>query len=54
MQEEQNASVWYAGVGLANAESVEMPVFKDHSYYVAFEDFVRVHEDESMVLLDNL
>ena len=40
----QNASVWFAGVGLANAESVEMPVFKDHPYYVAFEDFVKVFE----------
>jgi len=40
----QNAHVWFAGVGLANAESVDMPVFKDHSYYVAFEDFVKVLE----------
>ncbi len=40
----QDASVWFAGVGLANAESVEMPVFKDHPYYVAFEDFVKIHE----------
>jgi len=40
----QNASVWFAGVGLANAESVEMPVFKDHPYYVAFEEFKRIYE----------
>ncbi len=38
----QNARVWYAGVGLANAESVETPVFKDQPYYVAFDDFVKV------------
>ena len=40
----QNASVWFAGVGLANAESIEMPVFKDQPYYAAFDDFVRVYE----------
>ncbi len=38
----QNARVWFAGVGLANAESVEMPVFKDQPYYVAFDEFVKV------------
>jgi hypothetical protein len=38
----QNARLWFAGVGLANAESVEMPVFKDQPYYVAFDDFVKV------------
>lgn len=37
-----NAKVWFAGVGIANAESVENPVFKNQPYYVAFEDFVRV------------
>ena len=42
----QEASVWFAGVGLANADSVEMPVFKDRPYYVAFEDFVRVYQYE--------
>jgi hypothetical protein len=36
----QNAKVWFAGVGIANAESVENPIFKDQPYYVAFEDFV--------------
>ena len=40
----QNAKVWFAGVGLANAESVENPVFKDQPYYVAFEDFLKVLE----------
>jgi hypothetical protein len=40
----QNAKVWFAGVGIANAESIETPVFKDQPYYVAFEDFVRILE----------
>jgi hypothetical protein len=39
-----NANVWYAGVGIANAESVELPVFKDQPYYVAFEDFIKILE----------
>jgi len=39
-----NAKVWFAGVGIANAESVENPVFKDQPYYVAFEDFVKIIE----------
>ncbi|CAM1344847.1 Na(+)-translocating NADH-quinone reductase subunit F [Tenacibaculum amylolyticum] len=38
----QNASVWFAGVGIANAESVDLPVFKDQPYYVAFEDFLKL------------
>jgi hypothetical protein len=38
----QNASVWFAGVGLANAESVDIPVLKNQPYYVAFEDFVKL------------
>ncbi len=37
----QNAKVWYAGIGIANAESVELPVFKDQPYYVAFNDFIK-------------
>lgn len=37
-----NAKVWFAGVGLANAESVELPVFKNQPYYVAFDDFIRI------------
>lgn len=36
-----NAKVWFAGVGLANAESVELPVFKNQPYYVAFDDFLK-------------
>jgi len=40
----QNAKVWFAGVGIANAESVGSPVFKDQPYYVAFEDFIKVLE----------
>ena len=40
----QNAKVWFAGVGIANAESVENPVFKDQPYYVAFEDFIKISE----------
>jgi len=39
-----NANVWYAGVGIANAESVELPVFKNQPYYVAFDDFVKILE----------
>jgi len=39
-----NAKIWYAGVGLANAESVDNPVFKDQPYYVAFDDFVTILE----------
>jgi hypothetical protein len=38
----QNAKVWFAGVGIANAESVESPVFKNQPYYVAFEDFLKI------------
>ena len=39
----QNAKIWYAGIGIANAESVELPVFKDQPYYIAFEDFIRIN-----------
>lgn len=38
----QNAKVWFAGIGIANAESVELPVFKDQPYYIAFNDFVTI------------
>ncbi len=38
----QNAHVWYAGVGIANAESIELPVIKDQPYYISFEDFVKL------------
>ena len=37
-----NAKVWYAGVGIANAESVDLPVFKDQPYYFAFDDFLKL------------
>ncbi|MDY0780863.1 Na(+)-translocating NADH-quinone reductase subunit F [Tenacibaculum sp. IB213877] len=40
--EKQNAKVWYAGVGIANAESVELPVIKDQPYYVSFDDFLKI------------
>jgi len=40
--QKQNAKVWFAGVGLANAESVDSPVFKDQPYYVAFDDFIKI------------
>ena len=40
----QDAKVWFAGVGIANAESVKNPVFKDQPYYVAFEDFIKILE----------
>lgn len=39
---QQDAKVWFAGVGIANAESTELPVFKDQPYYVAFEDFLEI------------
>ncbi|MFY0602876.1 MAG: Na(+)-translocating NADH-quinone reductase subunit F [Flavobacteriaceae bacterium] len=38
----QKAKVWFAGVGIANAESVESPIFKNQPYYVAFEDFIEI------------
>ncbi|MAD96435.1 MAG: Na(+)-translocating NADH-quinone reductase subunit F [Flavobacteriaceae bacterium] len=37
-----NAKVWFAGVGIANAESVDNPVFKNQPYYLAFEDFLEI------------
>ena len=40
----QNAKVWFAGVGIADSESVDLPVFKDQPYYVAFEDFIKILE----------
>ena len=44
MQKKQEAKVWLAGVGIANSESVELPVFKDQPYYVAFDDFIKILE----------
>ncbi len=38
----QNAKVWYAGIGIANAESTELPVFKNEPYYLAFEGFTKI------------
>ncbi len=38
----QNAKVWLAKIGLANAESVELPVFKNQPYYIAFNDFEKL------------
>lgn len=40
----QNAKIWFAGIGIANAESVELPILKNKPYYVAFNDFVKVLE----------
>ncbi|MDC1162300.1 Na(+)-translocating NADH-quinone reductase subunit F [Tenacibaculum sp.] len=40
----QNAKVWFAGIGIANAESVDNPVFKDQPYYIAFNDFLKILE----------
>jgi hypothetical protein len=40
----QDAKVWFAGIGIVNAESVENPVFKDEPYSMAFEDFVKILE----------
>ena len=38
----QNATIWFAGVGIANAESRETPVFKNQPYYVSFTNFVTI------------
>ena len=40
----QDVNVWFAGVGIANSESLEMPVFKDQPYFVAFDDFIKILE----------
>lgn len=40
--EKQNAKVWYAGIGIANAESTALPVLKNRPYYVSFDDFIRL------------
>lgn len=37
-----DARVWFAGVGIANAESIDNPVFKNQPYYLAFEEFVEI------------
>ena len=38
----QDAKIWFAGIGIANAESVDNPVFKNQPYYVAFNDFIKI------------
>lgn len=38
----QNAEVWFAGIGIANSQSVELPVFKNQPYYIAFDDFIKI------------
>ncbi|MFK5879239.1 MAG: Na(+)-translocating NADH-quinone reductase subunit F [Flavobacteriaceae bacterium] len=38
----EHAKVWVANIGLANSESVELPVFEDQPYYVAFNDFEKI------------
>ncbi len=40
--QKNNAEVWSAVVGLANATSVELPVIKNQPYYVAFDDVVKL------------
>lgn len=39
-----NAKVWFAGVGIANADNIDSPVFKDQPYYVSFNDFIKIIE----------
>lgn len=38
----QKAKIWFAGVGIANAESTALPVFKDQPYYIAFDEFIEI------------
>ncbi|WP_440879330.1 Na(+)-translocating NADH-quinone reductase subunit F [Tenacibaculum sp. C7A-26P2] len=38
----QNAKVWFAGVGVANSQSVDLPVFKDAPYYLSFDGFIKI------------
>ncbi len=38
----QNAKVWFAGVGIANTESIDLPVLKNKPYYLSFKDFVKI------------
>ena len=38
----QHAKIWFAGVGIANSESIELPVFKDQPYYLVFNDFIKI------------
>ncbi len=38
----QNAKVWFAGVGVVNAESIEYPIFKNLPYYISFNNFIKI------------
>ena len=40
--EKFNASLFYAGVGLANAENYEYPIFKDSDYVVNFNGIEKI------------
>ena len=35
----KNAKVWYAGVGLANANNIEQPIYEGKEYLIQFIDF---------------
>lgn len=35
----KNAKVWYAGVGLANANNLEKPLYQEEDYIIQFIDF---------------
>ena len=37
-----NATLFYAGVGLANAENYEFPIFKDSDYVVNFKGIEKI------------
>ena len=37
-----NATLLYAGIGLANAENYDYPVFKNSDYLVNFSDFEKI------------
>ena len=35
----KNAKVWYAGVGLANANQIDFPLYQEEDYIIQFIDF---------------
>jgi hypothetical protein len=35
----KNAKVWYAGVGLANANNIDLPIYEGEEYLIQFIDF---------------
>ncbi len=39
----KKAELYYAGVGLANAEDMEAELSTDSNYYVKFDGLIRVH-----------